>query len=237
MNEDERILRRRLLWRMGIVSLLPIIVMVIASIWMGTRLPAGTLVPTHWNILGQPDAYASATKGLYLMPFVMLLLLLVVLLLFAVLPLKWLPVRSLKAFTVAMVSFMGIMLTVHLVTLWATLRHGVDINFVLMVVSSLAFIVVGNCMGKIRPNRIMGVRTLWTYASDLSWDKTHRLAGRLLVAFGLFSLLLTLTRLVPSIYLILMLLGGLILVAVIAVVYSYLIWRVDPNRRPIGIGL
>lgn len=71
MNDDERILRRRLLWHLGIASLLPIIVMVIASIWTGTRLPAGTRVPTHWNLLGQPDAYASATQGLYLMPVIM----------------------------------------------------------------------------------------------------------------------------------------------------------------------
>lgn len=160
---------------------------------------------------------------------------LIVLLLFAVLPLKYLPVASLKAFTIAMVSFMGIMLTLHLVTLWMTLGHRVDINVVLVVVSSLAFIVLGNYMGKIRPNRIMGVRTLWTYASDLSWDKTHRLSGRLLIAFGLILLLITLTRLVPSAYLAIVLLGGLILVAVIAVVYSYLIWKTDPNRRPIGL--
>ena len=52
------------------------------------------------------------------------------------------------------------------------------------------FIVLGNFMGKIRPNWFVGVRTPWTLSSKLSWDKTHRLAGWLFMLMGaLFALL------------------------------------------------
>ncbi|MFT8366940.1 MAG: SdpI family protein [Gluconobacter cerinus] len=52
-------------------------------------------------------------------------------------------------------------------------------------------IIVGNGLGKLRPNTLVGIRTPWTKASVRVWDRTHRasgpvfiLAGVVLVAFG-----------------------------------------------------
>jgi len=49
----------------------------------------------------------------------------------------------------------------------------------------LFFALLGNVLGKVRKNFWMGVRTPWTLASDVVWEKTHRLAAWLFVAMGL----------------------------------------------------
>ena len=40
----------------------------------------------------------------------------------------------------------------------------------------------------------MGIRTPWTLTSDLSWDRTHRVGGRLFVLEGIVFILLGLVR-------------------------------------------
>ena len=43
-------------------------------------------------------------------------------------------------------------------------------------------VVLGGVMGRRRPNWTTGIRTPWTLADERVWDKTHRVAGRLMVA-------------------------------------------------------
>ena len=45
-------------------------------------------------------------------------------------------------------------------------------------------VVVGNVLGKVRPNYFVGVRTPWTLASARSWEATNRLGGRVFVLGG-----------------------------------------------------
>jgi len=53
----------------------------------------------------------------------------------------------------------------------------------------VTFIVLGAVNGKTTPNRYVGVRNRWTFASRLAWDKANRLFGYLMVAGGVFGLL------------------------------------------------
>ncbi|MEZ5492840.1 MAG: SdpI family protein [Gammaproteobacteria bacterium] len=49
-----------------------------------------------------------------------------------------------------------------------------------------AFLVItGNVFGKTERNFFIGIRLPWTIASAANWKVTHRLAGKLMVAFGL----------------------------------------------------
>ncbi len=90
-------------------------------------------------------------------------------------------------------------------------------------------IVVGGVLGKLRPNWFVGIRTPWTLTSRLAWTKTHRLAGWLLIAEGLTLLAAGLAGQQPAATLAalpLLLAGSAIGLAV----YSYLVWRHDPDR-------
>ena len=87
------------------------------------------------------------------------------------------------------------------------------------------FIVLGNYLGKIRRNYMFGVRTPWTLASELSWNKTHRFAGKLFVVTGLIVLLAGLWNPAWAIY---AMIGCIIITLALTMVYSYWVWKHDP---------
>jgi uncharacterized membrane protein len=47
--------------------------------------------------------------------------------------------------------------------------------------AAMLLLVVGNALGKLRHNFVLGVRTHWTLSDARVWDKTHRFTGRLMV--------------------------------------------------------
>ena len=49
-------------------------------------------------------------------------------------------------------------------------------------------LIVGNYLPKCTPNRWLGIRIPWTYASEANWTATHRFGGRVFVAAGLVCL-------------------------------------------------
>lgn len=78
----------------------------------------------------------------------------------------------------------------------------------------------------------MGVRSPWTLSSELSWTKTHRLAGWLFVILGLL-LLINAAFWEPQRAFGIMI-GGVIVCALVPYVYSYFVWKKDSNRQVRG---
>ncbi len=94
----------------------------------------------------------------------------------------------------------------------------------------LLFIVIGNWLGKVRSNFIMGVRTPWTLSSELSWNKTHRLAGKLFVGVGLAQILVgVFFSTHPAAAKVMI--TGIILLVLVPVTYSWWVWKNDPDRQ------
>jgi uncharacterized membrane protein len=92
----------------------------------------------------------------------------------------------------------------------------------------LLFAGVGAYLGRVGPNPLVGVRTPWTYASRLAWDKSNRLAGRLFFWGGLVGVLAAPFAPQP---------GGLrasvlsvLAIAAVVVFESWRVWRHDPDR-------
>jgi len=91
------------------------------------------------------------------------------------------------------------------------------------------FAVIGNVLGKSRPNWFAGVRTPWTLSSDLSWEKTHRLTGRLFVLVGALTAIAS--WLAPVSVIIPAMVVGILISSLVAVLYSWMVWRTAPDRR------
>jgi uncharacterized membrane protein len=89
--------------------------------------------------------------------------------------------------------------------------------------------VAGNYLGKVGPNALVGVRTPWTFASRLSWDKANRLAGRLFFWFGLLAF--ATAPIVPQPAGLQATIAATVAIALVAIVESWRVWRVDPERR------
>jgi immunity protein, SdpI family len=103
----------------------------------------------------------------------------------------------------------------------------VDVTATIAIATGLFFVVLGNFMGKIRPNWFVGVRTPWTLSSKLSWTKTHRLAGWLFIGMGILIAALGVVR-TGWMFALTVSISVASVVGMFA--YSYWVFRNDPDR-------
>lgn len=95
---------------------------------------------------------------------------------------------------------------------------------------SLVLLAAGAFLGRVGPNPFVGVRTPWTYKSRLAWERSNRLAGRLLFVLGLFGL--AASAVAPQPAGLTALGAGLVAALLWSVVESWRVWRADPDRQP-----
>ena len=138
--------------------------------------------------------------------------------------------KSEKAYTAIWIGVVLLLAVVDLVAVAAAMGSELNVATVIPIGVGALFIVIGNYLPKVRPNYMVGIRTPWTLTSDLSWDRTHRVGGRLFVLEGIVFILFGLLR--PSREaLVVGLLGGIVVMLVFLFAYSYRVWKTDPARR------
>lgn len=99
-----------------------------------------------------------------------------------------------------------------------------------MALVSLMMAAIGATAGRVGPNPVVGVRTPWNYKSRLAWDRSNRLAGRLLFWIGLAGL--AAAPFAPQPLGLYALTGAIVIAAALSVFESWRVWRDDPERQP-----
>jgi uncharacterized membrane protein len=96
----------------------------------------------------------------------------------------------------------------------------------------LAFIllITGAVLGRVGPNPFIGVKTPWAYKSRLAWERSNRLAGRLMFWLGAASLIASPFIAQPAG--LIGLIAAVLIAAVCSAVESWRVWRTDPDRQP-----
>jgi uncharacterized membrane protein len=206
--------------------------MLLLSAIAWAQLPGGAQVPIHWNLRGEVDGYASKEFALLFTPVLTAGLAALLAVVPRIEPRAVNLARSRGAFVTVGIALLGVLGLVHVAVVMAAIGRPLDIAVLLGIATGLMLAIIGNVLGKVRSNFMFGVRTPWTLASDLSWNKTHRLVGRLFVVLGLAVLVVGLVG--GSVGLFVTLLGGLAIVLGVAFVYSYRVWRDDPDKQTIG---
>jgi len=216
-------------------SLLCIFIASAISAYAWFNLPDLEQYPVHWNAQGEPDGFGSRkVVGINLVMFPMMSVLMTAL--FYLMP-KIEPLRqnledSRRAYHTVWMLTLGFLIIVGAFIAWAYMSPDEakmrTSPRVVVIGISLLFIGVGNVMGKVRQNFMFGIRTPWTLSSELSWEKTHRLGARGFVAAG-FASGLTAIILPRQAFLIMML--SVLAVVLFSLVYSYRVWKSDPNKR------
>ena len=189
----------------------------------------GPRVPMHWNIRGEVDGYGGRVEGLLFVP----VLAVGIYALLRVLP-RLDPARAnypafAGSYAVIRLALTALFGAVHGVVLAAALGAPVEVGRLVPAAVGGLFVVIGSVLGRVRPNYFVGIRTPWTLASARSWERTHRVGGRVFAAAGVSFVVAGLTG-VPALFVAALVLDGIALVGV--VVYSYLVWRDDPERTP-----
>ncbi len=220
--------------RRGLVMFSAVIVgaMLLLSAWAWLQLPADAQVPIHWGADGQVNGYASKTIGLFLLPAITIAVAATFWAIPIIEPRRANIVKSGKAYAAIWVAVVAMLAVIEVVVIAAAMGIVFDTTLVVFVGVGLLFIVIGNYLPKVRPNYMLGIRTPWTLTSDLSWDRTHRVGGRLFVLEGVVFILLGLVRPTPEV-LFTVLVGGIVAMLVVVFAYSYRVWKADPGKRPV----
>lgn len=216
--------------KMLLFSAMVVLLMCSISIWAWPQIPDDTRIPTHWNANGKANGYSSKNTGLFMLPEMVAGLSILLTLFPAITPRREHLLRSMRAYKILWGAILLFFLSLHIVIVLAALGKPVPMPKVILSGMGILFMVIGNWMGKVRSNFIMGVRTPWTLSSELSWNKTHRLAGKLFVIAGLIIILTgLLTPNHPAADAIVTV--CILAVAIVPVIYSWFVWKNDPKRQ------
>ncbi|AII58208.1 hypothetical protein ASJ33_06285 [Dehalococcoides mccartyi] len=213
-------------WKEHRLSLLIILAMFITGLITWPNSP--DLLPVHWEIDGTVDRYGGKFEGLLLMPLISLGIFLLLIYLPYLDPRKANYLKFEKVYS----------MFIRLITVFFGGIYGITILYAygivantstfILVMVGLLLALLGNMFGKLRPTWFVGIRTAWTLTSDLSWDKTHRLGGKIFVGAGLLMILAGITSFT---WLMIASIAGLLLGVIGLFIYSYLIWKKDPDAR------
>lgn len=209
----------------NIPSLVIIGIMLVISFFYHGSLPA--TIPTHFDFYGNPDGYSSKNLVVVLMPMVFLFVLAITNILVRLSPKIYSMPNSKKSLDRILFGTGLLLFGIHLSYIMAP--GPLEVNSLSTRMSSAGIagflIVVGNMFGKSERNFFVGFRLPWTIASDANWKATHRLAGRLMVGWGVLLLIL-----IPFHSQISIAILGAILSALISCGYSF--WYYLKKERP-----
>jgi uncharacterized membrane protein len=186
-------------------------------------------IPVHWNLAGQVDRYGGKVEGLLMPPLLALGIYVGMLLLPRIDPGHKNYAVFRGAYATIRVALLTLLAGLYGVTHLVLRGYAADVGTIVPLAVGGLLVILGNLMGKIRPNWFVGVRTPWTLSSKESWVKTHRLAGWLFVVGGLA---LMVTSILHATWAAAACVGLLLVFVVITYVYSYLAWRDDPDKIP-----
>jgi uncharacterized membrane protein len=173
--------------------------------------------------------YGSKTEGLLFLPVLAATAYLFLLVLPRVDPGRANYPKFAGAYTLIRVSLLSLIaLAYGAVHVWVR-GYPIDIGAVIGGLVGVLLLVFGGVMSQIRPNWFVGIRTPWTLSSHESWSRTHRAGGWVFVVAGLWTLLLVVVRTAWAVVVWSVLLAG---GTAALVVYSYVVWRADPNKVP-----
>lgn len=122
-------------------------------------------------------------------------------------------------FKVVFVLFLS---SLYLMTLYVGLGYNVNVGqFVTLGIAAL-FAFIGLALPKMKKNYMIGIRLPWTLHSEVVWDKTHQFGGQLFLAL---AAIVALASFLSAPWTFAILLGGIIILLVLLVAYSYMKYR------------
>ncbi|MGM0634349.1 MAG: SdpI family protein [Pseudomonadota bacterium] len=146
-------------------------------------------MPANWNFEGQLEGTMPKPWGVLLVPLSMLMTWLFFELGIRLSPRGFRLDRSIRAVGIIMLVTLGFLLVVYLMQLAVALGLDVDVTWLMLSLSGILFIGLGNYLGKMPRNFIIGIRTPWTLAHAEVWRLVHRVGGWLFVANGILMIL------------------------------------------------
>ncbi len=206
-----------------------IIIAVSSSFYFYAHFPEQ--VPVHWNMAGEVDNYGSRAMGAFLFPAIIFFMYLMFLLIPLLDPKKQRYEQFRKVYHIFKNFLLLFMLFIYFAVGLSGMGFNISISTWVPFFVGVLFIIIGNYMGKIKPNWFMGIRTPWTLSSEEVWNKTHRLGGKAFIVAGILMALMNLfpVSAKPFVFTII-----LIIAALLPIVYSYFLFAKEQKDKQNG---
>lgn len=173
--------------RSYIIILITIVISFIIGFYFYPKMPLQMV--SHWNMHGEPDGFMLKIWGLFLTPIISLILFLMFILIPKIDPLKENVEKFRKYFDGFVTLIIVFLFYVYVLTvLWNTGTYFDMVKLMILPIAAL-FYFTGVFIGKTKRNFFIGIRTPWTLSSDVVWDKTHKIGGKLFKISGIIGLL------------------------------------------------
>ncbi len=201
----------------------PIVVIIIMGIFAVSlyTAPCISRVPTHWNAQGQIDGWSSKTFAALFFPLLTVAIYLLMLFLPKIDPLKDNYQYFEKQYYFIRLILVLFLVGIYILTFFSAIGYRFNIMYFMVPLLSALFIVLGIFLPKVKKNYFVGIRTPWILQSDEVWIKTHKFAGKTMIAggiLGIFCVFLGNSAFGAFIAL-------MIIAALLPVVYSYFVYR------------
>jgi len=213
---------------LAIASLVTVTAMLALAWLVGSSLPAGLQLPTHWNLAGEADRFSGKWPALLMPAAITAGLCALMFYLPAIEPRREGLERSRGLYLSAWAGLLLMGIAIEFVTIAAAFGWPVAGDRILIGATGILLTLIGNQLGKSRSMYLVGIRTPWTLASEEVWIKTHRLGGKLMVASGLSMVVMAMLP-VPAAWR--LGLPGIVLAAavIVPIAYSYVLWRKEES--------
>ncbi len=193
----------------SIVTILPMLIGIIY--W--NRLP--DVMATHFGINNEANGFSNKAFAVFGLPLILLAILWVG---------AFITANDPKRQNISPKMFLLMLWIVPVISLVAAatvypvnLGYELDITFFSELLLGLMFVIIGNYLPKARQNYTIGIKIPWTLANEENWNRTHHLAGYLWMIGGALMILNCLIRVVPSEWLV----GILLIMVLVPCIYSF----------------
>jgi len=179
-------------------------------------------IASHWNSSGDVNGYMGKFWGIFLLPFIMLGMFVLYALIPLIDPLKS-NIQSFRKYY----NYFWIIMSVFFMYIYGLIiawNLGYLFNFIMAIVPAMAFLffVIGSFLKNLKRNWFVGIRTPWTLSSDIVWEKTHKLGGKLFQISAVISLLGLFLKGNAIIFAIII---PILISSLFIVVYSYVVYK------------
>lgn len=188
------------------------------------------MVPSHWNIAGEPDSWMLKNRAVWLFPTITLGLAWLFKYLPKIDPKKAKYAQFKRAWEIFQIVFLLFFAYIYFVTLYASLHSGVNVGKWILMGVGILFVVIGNYMSKIKQNFFVGIKTPWTLSSEDVWNKTHRLGSWCFVICGLLFIIESQW----NFFLIPVFVTAIIIMVAVPIIYSYILFALNKKQSKDG---
>jgi len=200
-----------------IFSLAILAISIAASFYFYAHFPARVI--THWDFAGQANGWSGRTFAAFFFPALLIGIYLLFLVLPYLDPKKDRYAEFARVYTIFRNFIVFFMAIIYFIASLANLGFKFDVGTWVSAAVGLLFIIMGNYMGKLKPNWFVGIRTPWTMSSETVWNKTHRFGGKVFMLGGLIMIIISFA---PFTWRLPLFIADIIVLLFGTVVYSYI---------------